>query len=405
MKKILRAIAREFRSLTESFVLEFKQILRDQGVVLFFLFLPLAYPVVYSLIYNPELVREVGVVVVDNDRTASSRELVRRFGATEGADIVGYAADLPEAKKAMHERCCYAVLEIPQGFDRKLGNGEQGLAMLYCDMSLLLRYRSLLFAATDVSLAMGADIQAESLSRLGVSSIGGADPMPVESVQLGNLQGGFDSFVMPGVLILILQQCIVLAVGMMGGARYERARRGINPVNAFAGTTLVTMIGRTVCYLTVLTLPVLWLIHFVPTIFEFPMAGDTLSIFAFILPLMLASIALGFIVQTFVREREAIFIIWVATSVLFLFLSGLTWPSYAMPPFWQYVSDLIPATWGVNGFIKMNANGSTLSQVGVCYENLWMLTLLYFVVAWILHKFYLRPHLSLEAERTRLQEN
>lgn len=399
MKKILRAILREFRSLTESFVMELKHIVHDQGVVLFFLFLPLAYPVVYSLIYNPELVREVGVVVVDNDRTALSRELVRRFGATEGADIIGYAADLPEAKKAIHERRCYAILEIPHGFDRKIGNGEQGLAMLYCDMSLLLRYRSLLFAATDVSLAMGAEIQAESMSRLGVASISGSDPMPVEAVQLGNLQGGFDSFVMPGVLILILQQCIVLAVGMMGGARYERARSGVNPVNAFAGTTIVTMIGRTLCYLVVLALPVLWLIHFVPTIFEFPMAGDTLEIFAFILPMMLASIALGFIVQVFVREREAVFIIWVATSVLFLFLSGLTWPRYAMPAFWQFISDLVPATWGVNGFIKMNANGSTLSQVSDCYENLWLLTLGYFAVAWALHKFYLRPHLASEAER------
>lgn len=41
----------------------------DIGIILFLLFLPLAYPIIYSLIYNPELVKDVPLVVVDNDRT------------------------------------------------------------------------------------------------------------------------------------------------------------------------------------------------------------------------------------------------------------------------------------------------------------------------------------------------
>lgn len=51
MKKIFKAISKYLRTLGESYALEFKHILHDQGVVLFFLFLPLAYPVIYSLIY------------------------------------------------------------------------------------------------------------------------------------------------------------------------------------------------------------------------------------------------------------------------------------------------------------------------------------------------------------------
>lgn len=395
MKKIFKAIARNFRALGESFALEFKHIIHDQGVVLFFLFLPLAYPIIYSLIYNPELVRDVTVVVVDHDMTARSRELVRDFDATQGARVIGYAADMSEARRAFDSHECYAILEIPRGFERNIGRGEQSQAQLYCDMSLLLRYRSLLFSATDLSLDMSSRIQAADIKDLGAASVmAKSDPMPITAAELGNLQSGFDSFVMPGVLILILQQCIVLAVGMMGGARFETARRGINPVNAMGGATLVTMIGRMACYMVILALPVIWLTHFVPLIFKFPMAGDMLSIFAFLLPLILASICLGFIMQAFTTERESIFIIWVATSLIFLFLSGLTWPRYAMPPFWSFVSDLVPATWGVNGFILMNANGASLADVAPCYEILWLQAAGYFVLAWLIHRFWLRPHLT-----------
>ena len=43
--------------------------------------------------------------------------------------------------------------------------------------------------------------------------------MPIDNISMGNIENGFDSFIMPGVLILILHQCIVLAAGMAGGAK------------------------------------------------------------------------------------------------------------------------------------------------------------------------------------------
>ena len=42
-------------------------VFRDSGVVIFFVVLNLAYPVLYALIYNPEVVRNERVVVVDDN--------------------------------------------------------------------------------------------------------------------------------------------------------------------------------------------------------------------------------------------------------------------------------------------------------------------------------------------------
>ena len=64
-------------------------VFRDSGVVIFFVVLNLAYPVLYALIYNPEVVRNERVVVIDDNRTALSRDLVRRLDATQEVAIVG----------------------------------------------------------------------------------------------------------------------------------------------------------------------------------------------------------------------------------------------------------------------------------------------------------------------------
>ena len=59
-----------FRCALGNFLAEGRTALRDQGVMIFFFIVPLAYPLLYCFIYTNEAVREVPVVAIDNDRSA-----------------------------------------------------------------------------------------------------------------------------------------------------------------------------------------------------------------------------------------------------------------------------------------------------------------------------------------------
>lgn len=371
----MKRIIAFFGGIFKVYCREFKLVLHDPGIILFITFLPLAYPIIYSLIYNPELVKEVPMVVVDNDRTPLSRELVRNLGACDQVFIKGYAANLPEAKRAMDSHECFAILEIPSGFASKIGRTETANAVMYADMSLLLRYRGFLVAATNVMQEMGAEIQTSDINTVLplAETVVSGDLLPIHNVSMGNIRNGFDSFIMPGVLILILHQCIVLAIGMAGGARREKSGLiGYNPHNNSRFVS-ATMLGTMLCYFTLLIVPSIFMIHYVPMIFRFPMEGDIWQEIAFLMPMMLACFGIGFVFQAFVTERESVFVSWVVTSLIFLLLSGLIWPRYDMPGFWKLLSDICPSTWGVEGFVKMNANGASIAQVGHEYIMLWML--------------------------------
>ena len=58
-----------------------------------------------------------------------------------------------------------------------------------------------------------------------------------------------------------------------------------------------------------------------------------------------------------------------------------------MNKFWTMISDLVPATWGVEGFIRINSNGATIADVGGYYWGLWALTGIYFVAALALRAY------------------
>ena len=66
----------------------------------------------YGFIYTNEVVREVPVVVVDESRSSSSREYLRKVDATAEVDIIAYCADMEEAKEMMRERKAYGVIYL-----------------------------------------------------------------------------------------------------------------------------------------------------------------------------------------------------------------------------------------------------------------------------------------------------
>lgn len=371
---------------------EFYLVFHDVGVMLFFFVLPLFYPVVYTLIYNPEITTDIPVVIVDHSRTAESRKLARMLDATQAAEIYNYAPDLPAARHIVNSHDAFGILEIPEDYARKLGRGEQAVTTFYCDMSLLLRYRTFTSALADLQLALGAEVQAAEMDNMGMVS--GAVPMSrinSEAQMLGDPTQGFASFIIPGIIVLILQQSIVLGVVMLGGTAAERRRRngGIDPmqVQAPAGATLL---GKAFCYVALYAPIVIYVLRIVPMIFSLPHIGREWDYFLFILPMLFASVFMGQCVSWIVREREVTMLVIVFTSVVFLFLSGLTWPRYAMSPFWVLVGDLVPATWGVEGFIRMNSNGSPLYEQSHSYTMLWVLALAYFMLSYVLLRYYRR---------------
>ncbi len=373
-----------FRTVRNEFLLAMK----DKGVMIFLFIVPLLYPLVYALIYNPELDRDVPVAVVDRSRSTKSRDLCRRIDASEAAMVAGYAADMEEAKRFMAEKKCYGIVLVDKDFDRNIGRGEPGQVTLYCDMSLLIRYKSLLMALTEATMDLGSDIRVEEVARLGADAP--SIPATVGSAYfpLGNPEQGFATFLLPGIVILVVQQTMLLAICMMGGAGYERRRRngGVDPLDTVGSGTVPRLFGKALVYLSLYILQLFYLIYFVPAIFSYPQMGNLWEEFLMCLPYMLGVVFMGLTLQLFSRERESVFLVIVFTSVPLLFLSGVLWPTFGMNGFLRFLGGCFPSTWAMQAFVRMNANGATLSDVSHEFYMLWLLVIMYFFMAFIGNK-------------------
>lgn len=131
---------------------EFGTTFRDQGVLIFFVLVPLVYPLIYAFIYTNETIHEVPTVVVDDSRSSLSREYLRKVDSSPEVSLVSYCADMEEAKLMLKDRRAYGIIYIPSTFSDDIVRGKQTQVSIFCDMSGLLYYKALLTANTKCRL-------------------------------------------------------------------------------------------------------------------------------------------------------------------------------------------------------------------------------------------------------------
>lgn len=367
---------------------ELKAVFKDQGVLIFFLLVPLAYPLLYAFIYTDEVVREVPAAVVDMNKSTLSREFIRKVDATPDVKIQSHCADIEEAKLLLKESKVYGVIYIPESFSSDINKGIQTQVTLYCDMSGMLYYKAILTASTEVSLKMNKAIK---VKRAGNTTdrqdeISSA-PITYEAVNLFNPQAGYASFLLPAVLILIIQQTLLLGVGLSAGTARENNRfRDLVPLSRQYQGTLRIVLGKSSAYFIIYAIVSAYILCVVPKIFSLVQIAQAGTLAAFILPYVLSCIFFAMTCSIFIHHREACMMIYVFTSVPLLFISGVSWPGSAIPAFWRVISWLFPSTFGINGYIAINSMGATLDQVLPEFRALWVQTGVYFLTTCIVYR-------------------
>ena len=130
------------------------------------------------------------------------------------------------------------------------------------------------------------------------------------------------------------------------------------------------------------------LLGFLPRLFDIPHIGSIGDILLFIVPYILAIVFFSMCVSVFIRNRESGLVLLISSSLIFLFMAGISWPKEMIPDAWRYVSYCIPYTWGANGFIHINSMGASLALTSTEYIALWIQTGAYFLITCIL--FYIK---------------
>ena len=374
---------------------EVKIVFRDGAVLLLFILLPLFYPLIYTFIYNNEVVTKIPMVVVDESQSPISREFIRKMDGASTIKIMGTVDDLPAAQHKMMSREVNGILYITKDFSKNINTQKTAEIYLFEDMNNLMYFEAMTTATTRVSQMIGAEIRVKAIGP-GTPRVEEIMMNPVESVGVNyyNPTGGFASSIIPGVLMLIIQQSLLLGIATLIGT-YKDKQSFTIASQAHAGRRIDAVrltIGKALAYGTSYVVLVCWVLGIVPYLFDLPQIGHAWTLLVFTLPYVLACTFFSMTIAYFCSQREFSMLLFAFTSPLFLFMSGISWPWATVPPMLQSIANIIPSTYGIHGFLQINTMGASLSDVWESFIGLWVLAGVYMLTATLMYTWWIRNY-------------
>jgi ABC-2 type transport system permease protein len=335
------------------------------------------YTVFYPQPYVNEALRDVPIAVVDQDGTLASRELARRVDATPDVAVAMLRPDLPSAEREVFKRTISGVLVIPQYFERELLHGRPSPIAVYADASHFLIYQRISTAIASVAQTLGTEVETARLISIGIDpnvASAVAAPMRLTAVPLFNPQGGYATYILPAAFVLILQQTLLIATGLLGTLPAGGAEAGVskNPPSVFA-----TILGKAFAYLAIEAIIVPLYLIVLPYLYGVPRLGSAAGVLALAIPFILSVSALGLVLAAIFRTPLAVQLASAAIGLPFFFLAGFAWPAEAIPYGVRLFSLLVPSTSAIDGIVRVSQLGAALSDVRSQFLTLWSLALIY----------------------------
>ncbi len=368
------------------FAIELKRIFRDPGVMVIFILATLAYPFLYKAIYWREQITDIPVAVVDLSRSQESREFLHRWNAAPDIKLAYTCASMGEAEQLLRDQKVHGIIYFPHDYAAQLADPlGQAHISLYCDMSSFLYMKGIYLSCNQVMLESMRNIQIDRYEQMGMGKEFAwalVQDAPYSETALFTPTGGYGSFLIPAVLVLILHQTLLFGICMLGGtAREENKQLFRIPGRRRGWSALRIVLGRAAAYFVIYYALAAILMIALPRLFDLPHIGAVGDLLRFIVPYLLATIFFSMCVSVFIRNRESGLVLLISSSLIFLFMAGISWPKEMIPEAWRYLSYAIPYTAGANGFIHISSMGASLWTTRMEYDTLWILTGVYFILA------------------------
>jgi ABC-type multidrug transport system permease subunit len=327
-----------FRGLGAILFKEFIVVWRDPLTLFFMFFPPLVEMIAFGYALDTD-VKHMAMVILNEDRTVESRQLIDRFVNTETFRVVGEVQSIEEMSSQIRKGNAYAGLQIPPKFTENFRAGYPAQVQLLIDGS----NSTTALQALNTGLSVALTQSIESLLR----ETGRHDvPIDIRPQMLYNPAMKSPNFYVPGVIGIVLQIGTVFATAMAVVREREKGTLETLLVSPLSSWGL--MLGKLVPYLCIGMTMAMFLFCIMRYLFHVPIVGSVFAMLFATLIYVFALLSLGLLVATKAENQMQALQISMTFMLPSVFFSGFVFPRETMPWIFYAVGAILPTTYFIS---------------------------------------------------------
>jgi len=329
------------------------------------------YSFLYPLPYTTQTPQEQKVTVVNLDNSLLSYQLERRVDATPQVAVVSRSHSIEEAKQQIIQGKASGLLVIPEHFYRDLLLGTSPTLSYAGDASYFLVYGTVVQGLASVGGSLAAKVK---VTRLLMND----EPLSLATKQFTqiavnmkptfNPTMGYVNYVVPAVFVLILQQTLMMGVGLLGGTQKHQHGYWRN----YDSLTIIAV--RTAIFLVIYFVLAMYYFGFSFNFYGINVLASWANLVALLIPFLLTSCFIGITLGALLPRREHVTFVVLVSSMPLVFSTGFVWPIESVPSVMVSLSHLFPSTPAIQGFLGINQMGASFIQVNKQFMLLWLQT-------------------------------
>jgi ABC-2 type transport system permease protein len=253
---------------------EWRWLLHDRVAVILIFGVPMLAFAVLGAVFSRPVIRGLGVVVVDADRSETSRAFVEQVAASPQLAVVERAADLSSASRAIRAGQAIAAVYIPPDFERDLEAARRPQIVAFYNQQYL------------TAAGIASSGLRDSLAAAARNATGHAAPSPssigslvAETIVLVNPESNYAQFLLRALLPMVIHVVIALAAGYAVGSEFRR--RSMRSWLACAGgNPIVALTGKLAPLFVIFLFIMLAVTLIIEGLFEISFRGDAIMMIA-----------------------------------------------------------------------------------------------------------------------------
>jgi len=324
-----------FRGFTAILYKEFLVVLRDPLTLFFMLFPPIVEMIAFGYALDTD-VKHMATMVLDEDRTTESRQLIQQFVNTQTFRVVGEVQSVTELAEAIRKGKAYVGIQIPPDFTRNLRAGRTAKLQVLIDGS----NSSIASSSLNTALNVGfRNAVMQLAARTGVRDL----PIDVRPQILYNPEMRSPNFFVPGVIGVVLQIATTFATAM--SLVRERERGTLEQLMVSPLSRWGLMLGKLTPYLCIGMLMASGLFAVMRYLFNVPIAGDVGGLMLGTFLYVFALLSLGLLISTRAQNQIQALQMTMIFILPSVFFSGFIFPRETMPWIFYAIGAALPATY------------------------------------------------------------
>lgn len=351
---------------------EFKQIRRDKFLPRIIFLLPLLQLVILPFAANFEM-RNINLGIVDHDRSATSGRLTGKVLSSGYFRLSEEVAAYDEAFRSVEDNTTDIILEIPAGFERDLGRGEEVQVLIAAN------------AVNGTKGGMGSAYLSQIIAGFNAEQQGFTLPTSrVVAVNLFNPHLNYKIFMVPGILVFL----ITIISGSLTALNIvsEKERGTIEQINVTPIPKAIFLLSKLIPFWVIgfvlLTIGMLiaWIIYgLIPV-------GNIGVIYLFSAIYLIAFTGFGLAISSVSANQQQAMYTAFFFLIIFALLSGLFTPISSMPAWAQILTYFNPVRYFVEVMRMVYLKGSTLSDLSAYFAVVCLFALFFNALAVISYR-------------------